>query len=145
MAVTLKGVSVCWGVGMTATVGSVISATSLRQSADFGYTANTENLLDHEGKRKGMAFIDHERTITITVVPASTTKAAAAAELDLIVVAPGTEVTITAAHDEGDGDIAIAGSYAAEGSRIRETNNGATLLEIDLYRTSEVASYADIT
>ena len=141
MAVTLKGKGVRWGVGMTGT----IITTSLAQSGDMTYSSNTAELLDKDGIRVGVAFIDTEKTISITVVPSGATAAAAATQVDEIVLAPGTAVTITDAHVAAAADVDVAGAYVAEGSRIRETNSGAMLLEIDLYQTSEIASYAAIT
>lgn len=141
---TLKGIGVRWGVGATATVGSVIG-TGERQSADFTYTSNRQELLDETGKRVGVAFVDTEKALTITVVPAGATAAAAATNADAIVVVPGTAVTITDTHIDASAPVDIAGAYVAEGSRIRETNNGAMIVEIDLYQASEIASYATIT
>jgi len=144
MAATLKGLAVNWGVATTATVGAVIS-TGKRQSADFNNSGNIQELLDENGVRVGVAVVESEKTLTITVVPAGATADAASTEANAIIPTPGEAVTITSSNVDAGAAVDIAGAYVAEGSRIRETNTGAMLIEIDLYQASEIASYTTIT
>lgn len=151
---TLKGLAVRWGIpstapGLTATldvVGVIIDSNratpkGLVQSADLTWTSDKTELTSSLGETVGMAFHKPMKTFTISVIPAATdTEANAIIEQDKILVAPGTKVVIDDPGCAKTETVPTCSNYIAEGSRLRRTNTGAAVVEIDL-----VQYFADLS
>lgn len=131
MGVIQKGLAVSWGVnGITAT-GVVITSASMMQNADFTRASKKAELLDADGEPAGLAYYDRNETFTISVVPAhATTVAGALVNQDAMLVAPGTVVTLT----DTKSTITDPTPYLLTESRLRRTNTGASIVEMDMVR-----------
>jgi len=110
-----------------------MNAASMRQSADLSINPNRQEMLNENGQKVGLAYIDYEKTVTITVIPARTGATAildSASEAAALLPKAGTGVTLTNA---GTAHIATTfKDWVLIGSRVRETNNGPLMIEMDL-------------
>ena len=131
MAETLRGVGVIWGVGAM-TMSGVVASTDFVQSADFAWQSEKEELRGNDGEVRGLCYYNSTKTLTITVVPSAVASggiAGAVTSAAGMLIDPGTPVTLT---DPKSAD--AAGVYILESCRLRRTNNGIALIEMDLIR-----------
>lgn len=139
MATLQKGLAVNWGVDGVTCTGAVIAAPSSVQSAELNWSAKKTELLDANGEAVGLAYSDPTKAFTISVIPAHDTligNPGALATQDAMVVAPGTVVTLT-----DTGSTKTTGiPYLLTESRLRRTNTGAAIVEMDL-----IAYSTDVT
>lgn len=143
MADTQKGIGVVWGVGSIVATGCVINTTTrtgLPQGADFTYESDSAQLTNEDGEVVGMAFYNARGRYTFTIVPSSDAATPSEAEAltnqDAMLVAPGTLMTLTT---DGASTVPIglnSGKYLVEQSRLRRTNTGPTLIEVDVFTYS---------
>ena len=151
MAETLKGKGVRWGAQTTLGTGIVVAAPGVAytQSGDFSITPNKQDFLNQYGQKIGHAYVDYEKTMTITVLPTATGATAIAdvkkAFADLLPL-PGDPLVLgndsTAWIDTGTN-----AEWVVMGARVRETNTGPVLIEIDVMGHSEFTGatpWADI-
>lgn len=133
---TLKGHAVRWGTpGVGATVGVIIGTPSQVQSTDLTWASSRTELSDATGETVGVAFHNATKTLTISVIPAATdTEANAIVAQDLMLLTPGTKVTV---GDTGcSKTVLLDADYILESARLRRSNAGAAIVEMDLIQYS---------
>ena len=127
-----------------------MNATSVMQSVDTTITPNRQDMVNQYGQKVGLAYVDYEKTMTLTVIPARDTLANAKLESAALLPAVGTQVEFVNTESTPEITEIVTGftDWIVTGSRVRETNTGPMLIEMDLRWLSGMsgsdASTADI-
>jgi len=154
---TLTGKAAIWGNGVYGATATAMlfgtGATSVKYGigtgADFERFSDVADLPDNDGNTVGRAYYAHGKRFTVTAVPADrvTAFAESAAQTNAadMLPAPGTVIYITdsnsaitdgtfttAGPTPGTVGLATAARYVCTGSRLRKTNTGAAVAELDL-------------
>lgn len=141
MSITYAGAAVVFGAGnISSASGLIISSTTVRvQSNDFTRDGESVELLDEVSDCIGIATFNKKKSLTIVGVPWHATvkqssagvAASAAANMNAACPAPGVIAVITDADGSIiDGD--FGAKYSVISSRVRRTNNGPAMIEVDL-------------
>ena len=146
MADTLKGCGVSWGTSGVSGTGVVFSSSvGEMQSTDLARAATTMELRNGDGDVVGMAFSDLKKTFSVSIIPShATTKATARTQMDLMIPAVGEVVTLadtSCTVTAGDN----AGKYLLDAARVRYTNTGFAVVELDLTQFDANDVAVDVT
>lgn len=131
MAETLKGLGVRWGVNGITYSGFAAGATGKTQSITLNRTSEKAEIKNESGECVGQIFYNEKKTLSLSVVPSAATIADARTAADSFVPAPGTTITVT----DGQGatiDGTHSGAYNLTSATLRLTNEGATIIDMEM-------------
>lgn len=136
MSETLKGKGIVWGIGGTLTMaklpsGTIIDSSDMAQSEDFAWQSEKEEIRSGTGEPGAIAYYNPTKTVTVTVIPSAASIADAKTSMDEMLLLAGTGAAIT---DPASSIVGAPANYIVEQTRLRRTNTGAALIEMDLIK-----------